>query len=71
MTDWRFDILEINGGWGVTDSHGPLRLFSTISAAMDDAKAMAEAKVAPDARVEIYSWSNGREHKIFDSRPRT
>ena len=71
MTSWRFDILEIDGGWGVTDSHGPLRMFTSIGAAMDEAKAMAEGKVALNAPVEIYTWSNGREHKIFDSRPGT
>ena len=69
MTDWRFDIVELNGAWGITDSHGPLRVFTTLSAALDEAKAAARTKVASDARVEIYTWSNGRAHKVFDSLP--
>ena len=69
MTSWRFDILEIDGGRGVTDSHGPLRMFTSIGAAMDEAKAMAEGKLALSVPVEIYTWSNGRAHKIFDSHP--
>lgn len=67
MADWRFDVLEVEGGWGLTDSHGPLRLFSSARAALDWARMMADAKVSQHERVEIYTWSNGREHKVFDS----
>ena len=49
--------------------HGPLRLFSSARAALDWAKMMAEAKAGPNARVEIYTWTNGRGHKVFDSAP--
>ena len=69
MTDWRFDVLEIEGGWGLTDSHGPLRLFVSAQAALDWAKIMAAAKSGSKDRVEIYTWSNGREQKVFDNRP--
>ena len=58
----RYDILEQDGGWTLTDGRGLPRVFLSSSEALSVARSEASLQTEP---VEIHLWRNGVSVRIY------
>lgn len=64
METLRYDIVERDGGWLITDGHGQPRVFLTLSEALSVARMDASSRAGPS---EIHLWRDGVPSQIHRS----